>query len=504
MVMVLVFACVAGGVYEFASNGNDPSAKTLHLRSEYAPYVDVTLTPTYPFQSPQANPVASAYLGFIVSGNKAPCTPTWGTYYTLAQAASKLNLESRIAQVRAEGGSAAVSFGGQANTELAVSCTSVKRLTAAYESVIDRYKSQQIDFDIEGANMDNQAANKRRAEAVAAMQRKDPKLTVWLTLPVANTGLTAYGTAVVKAMLHAHVKLAGVNAMAMDFGPGEGASKNMLGTVKSALYATHSQVEALWQQAKLPSGSIYAWQHVGVTVMIGVNDVETERFTIADARGLSKFVKAQGIGRVSIWSLNRDSQCGSAFASTGVLSNTCSGVLQQPLQFTKLFGKLPGTKTAQAQTSTTPAVQIPTTTTSSGGDPGGTPYPEWRSTAAYPASYKVVWQGSIYEAQFWTQGAAPGTNSTGMSSPWLLIGPVTTSGSYKPQLLAAGKGTFEAWSPTTVYHEGDRVSFDGLPFEARYYTKGDQPSTQLPPDPSQPWEPLYQAPGEPTDNGTGS
>jgi len=51
-----------------------------------------------------------------------------------------------------------------------------------------------------------------------------------------------------------------------------------------------------------------------------------------------------------------------------------------------------------------------------------------------------------------------------------------------------------------VYHQGDVVSFDGLPFRARWYTQGDQPVTTLPADPQQPWTPLYQWSGEPAGN----
>jgi hypothetical protein len=43
-------------------------------------------------------------------------------------------------QVRDQGGAPTLSFGGQANTELAVSCTSVPALTQAYQGVLQRYR----------------------------------------------------------------------------------------------------------------------------------------------------------------------------------------------------------------------------------------------------------------------------------------------------------------------------------------------------------------------------
>ncbi len=499
--MLLVLACVAAAVWKLASNVNASGAATGRPDSAYAPYVDATLTPTYPFQSPKSNPVSSFYLGFIVSDKNALCTPSWGTFYTLAQADEQLNMSSRIAQVRAEGGNPAISFGGEANTELAAGCTSVSKLTAAYRTTIDTYKLNTVDFDVEGTTLANQAANLRRARAVARIQQQDPKLKVWMTLPVAKSGLTAEGLATVRAMLQAHVRLAGVNAMAMDFGPGQGASSDLLGTIEASLYATHAQVQTLWRQASLSSSSADAWQHMGVTVMIGVNDVESEHFTTSDAHGLSKFVNSQQIKRVSIWSLNRDSQCGGTFAATGELSNNCSGVRQSALEFTRILGQLPGTDIAQ--TSTAGSAPSPTGT-STAGSPGGVPYPVWSANAQYTAGYKVVWQGTIYQAQWWTQGTAPDSVTNGSANPWMVIGPVTSDAHYVPELLPQGHGSFPTWKPGGIYHAADRVKFNGLPYEARWYTVGTQPTAQLPADPSAPWKPLFTAPGEPAASSTGS
>ena len=136
--------------------------------------------------------------------------------------------------------------------------------------------------------------------------------------------------------------------------------------------------------------------------MLGVNDITTERFTIADARQLQAFANRVGLARVSAWSLNRDSECGSAFAVTGIVSNTCSGVLQEPLQFTKILSRLKGTKIARQQTSS--ASSLPTAVAD---NPATSPYPIWNSSSAYVAAYKVVWQGDIYQANFWSQGTAP-------------------------------------------------------------------------------------------------
>ena len=228
-----------------------------------------------------------------------------------------------------------------------------------------------------------------------------------------------------------------------------------------------------------------------------MNDVTSERFTIKDAHELAKFVKQRGIPRVSAWSLNRDSQCGGAYAKVGELSNTCSGVEQKPLEFTHIFGELPGTNTAH-RAAAEAAVAPQTHTSPQPDDPATSPYPIWRPAAAYVAGYKVVWQGQIYQAGWWNQGTPPGTVATDSpSGPWQPIGPVPAN-STAPNLVKLDKGSHPEWSATKVYHEGDTVTFRGYPYRARWYTQGEQPLAELPSDPSAPWEPLFKYPGEPS------
>jgi chitinase len=496
LVALLVLAGAAFGVWRLIINDGGP--QTVKVAPVYAPYVDVTQTPTYPFQLPSANPVSSVYLAFIVSAKSQPCTPTWGTYYTLAAAEQSLDLDARTAEVRAQGGAVNVSFGGQANSELAVGCTNPTQLVNAYLAPIQRYHATTVDFDVEGATLANSAADARRAAAVATIQRqmaaKHTPLRVWMTLPVASTGLTAQGSAAVGAMLSAHVTLAGVNAMAMDFGPGEGATQDMIGTVESALTATRNQVQSLWRASGTSLSAAQAWGHVGATVMLGDNDVAGQRFTTADARELSRFVKTHGIPRVSAWSLNRDSQCGGAFAQTGVVSNTCSGVVQTPLEFTHIFSGLRGTKTANP-TATTPSSPAAPTTAD---NPKTSPYPIWSATAPYVTGYKVVWQGQIYQASWYNQGTPPGSaGGDAPDGPWQALGPVPP-GSHAPATVVLATGAYPTWSASKIYRAGQRVRFGGLPYEARYYTHGDQPVRALPADPSAAWTPLYKYAGEPT------
>ena len=498
--VLLFFALVAAAAYGGSKLAfrQDAVAAAGRATPAFAPYVDVTLTPTYPFQSPAADPVSNAYLGFVVTKATAPCTPTWGGFYTLGAASRALDLDARIAQLQAQGGHAMISFGGQANDEPAVTCTSPARLRAAYLAPVERYHATAIDLDVEGSGLSDIAADGRRAAAVAAVQRRvaheGRHLAVWLTLPVTAQGLTPQGVAAVRAMLAHGVDLTGINAMAMDFGPGQGAGRDMFGTVRRALFATHAQAQTLYG-----AGSAAAWQHLGVTVMLGVNDVPGERFTVADARRLAALAQSEGLPRVSTWSLNRDTPCGGAFAQLGSISNTCSGVAQTPLQFTRILSRLKGTTTARPPTSSDATGAV---TAAPVDRPADSPYPIWQATAAYNADYKVVWHRAIYQAKWWTEGAAPDAVTSGTTpSPWQLIGPVGRNAhAPTPRLLASADQPL--WSAGRVYHAGDRVRFDGLPFQARYYTHGDQPVRTLPADPQSPWQPLFTDPGEPQAAGT--
>ena len=200
----------------------------------FAPYVDTTLTPSYAFQDHNLNPSKDTVLSFVVSDPSNGCTPSWGGVDTLDAASTALDLDRRITELRSNGGDVIASFGGRNGTELAVACADVSTLASAYTQVIDRYHLNTIDLDIEGTALDNSASVRRRAQALATVQRNvrtsGRPLAVWLTLPVASGGMNANALKVVDAVLGAGVDLAGVNLMTMDFGGGAGG--NVLGTVE--------------------------------------------------------------------------------------------------------------------------------------------------------------------------------------------------------------------------------------------------------------------------------
>jgi chitodextrinase len=457
----------------------------------FAPYVDVTLTPTYQFQSTSAIPARQSVLGFVVAPGKSDCTPSWGASYTLAAADQQLAIGARIAQLQQDGEQAIVSFGGKANTSLAGACSSATQLAAAYESVISAYHLTAIDLDVEGAALDDFAAQQRRAQAIAAVEKADPKLGVWLTVPVEPSGLQDNALSVIKSMLGDQVSLAGVNLMTMDFSVAPSAGSTMAELAETALSSAAGQLAALYPEYGIQLRPQQIWQRMGATVMIGQNDIQGENFTISDARILESFADRNHLGRVSLWSVNRDSQCGSSFPETGILSTTCSGTAQSALQFSQVFGQLQGSAAASPSGGDVKPAVADT-------NPADAPYPLWSATASYPLGYKVVENGYIYQAKWYNSGDDPAAQvQDSWQTPWELIGPVVP-GDHSAAIPTLPAGTYPAWSVGTQYSGGDKVLYQGLPYKAKWSNQGVSPATAASDPAGSPWQALYSVPGEPS------
>jgi hypothetical protein len=310
--------------------GSDTPAFTLRV---FAPYVDMLLWPT-PSLSGMAAETDTKYFsaGFIVAGSG--CQATWGRHYAMADNF----LKDDIAALRSLGGDVIVSFGGAAGTELALACSTVAALQAQYQSVIDTYGVTRLDFDIEGSALTNAGANDRRAQAIAGLQTAastaGKTLTVQFTLPVMPEGLTQAGLDLLANALARHVEIGVVNVMAMDYG--RSYDPNLMGQhAVSAMTSTIGQLKTLYGDAK-PDLEVRAM--VGVTPMIGLNDVAPEEFTVTDAGTLRDAAWSNGIGFLGFWSMTRDQPC----LRRQVVSPTCSGVVQSPWAFTDVFKRFTG------------------------------------------------------------------------------------------------------------------------------------------------------------------
>jgi len=486
--LVVLAGCGYGGYLGVKGRLLAPVAAT--HQTWFAPYVDVTLTPTYQFQSSTADGARQSVLGFVVAASSSECTPSWGADYTLAEANQALALGSRIAQLQQEGQQAIVSFGGKANTSLDVACPTAAALTAAYQSVISAYNLTTIDLDIEGAALDNFGAETRRAQAIASLEKADPKLNVWLTLPVEPNGLQDDAQSVIAAMLRDHVTLAGINIMTMDYSSVP-AGTTMGQLAEQALRATAAQLAKVYPQYGIKLRSQQIWQRLGATVMIGENDMQGQNFTVADARTLVSFAAANHLGRLSMWSINRDSQCGTTFPETGLLSNTCSGTAQSSLEFTQIFASLQGNAVILPSSGDVQPVTPDT-------NPADAPYPLWSAAASYPLGYKVVENGEIYQAKWYNTGDDPSAQvQYSWQSPWELLGPVLP-GDGQSDIFTLPPGSYPTWAQGNAYKTGDKVLYQGLPYQAKWANQGVSPVTAESDPSGSPWEALYTIPGEPS------
>ena len=303
------------------TKGTEPPAPEPNA---FAPYVDTSLKPSYDLlRSARETGVKEYNLAFVSPGGG--CTPKWGGRQELSA-----NPVARQANaLRAKGGDVRISFGGQSGHELARVCGSVDELVRAYTTVIDAYDLKKVDFDIEGPALTDKKANTLRAQAIARLQKQHPDLDVSFTLPVLPSGLNRHAVAVLESAKKGGARVSAVNIMAMDYGSYY--DGDMGEYAISAATATQKQIK---KSLGIRSDAA-AWKAVAVTPMIGVNDVEVEVFTPADAVELKRFADKKGLGRLSMWSATRDKPCQGGANSKAMA--TCSSTEGKTNAFMRAF-----------------------------------------------------------------------------------------------------------------------------------------------------------------------
>jgi chitodextrinase len=294
----------------------------------FAPYIDLTAWPT-PMLTSIYTASGSPYftLAFMVS--QSGCQASWGGVIPLSQ-----NFETGdIAALRQAGGDVILSFGGENGVELAQACSSVASLQAQYQAAIDLYSITRIDFDIEGGAVADPASIDLRNKAIAGLQaaarQKGAPLIVQFTLPVLPTGLTQDGVNLVANALKNGVDIGVLNVMAMDYGAVANPS-TMGANAVAAVNATEAQLATLDGSSKT-TAQLFAM--MGVTPMIGMNDVSPEVFTLGDAASTLAAAQSEGIGLIAMWSMGRDVQC----PGSNYVASNCSGVAQSPYAFSSIL-----------------------------------------------------------------------------------------------------------------------------------------------------------------------
>ena len=226
-------------------------------------------------------------LAFLIP--QSGCTPEWEDNGAAVGA-----FTSQVNSLKAAGGTAIISFGGESGGELAQTCTSVSSLTAAYANVVNTYGVDRLDFDIEGGTLSDTAANDRRNQALAALQAQNPAVQVDYTLAVAPNGLPSAELGVLQSAQTYGVKVSVVNIMTMDFGNGQ----NPLSDAESAAQATASQLASLYG---ISTSQAYA--RMGLTPIAGQND-DNEFFSQSNASTLESFAASNGVAELSFWEVD--------------------------------------------------------------------------------------------------------------------------------------------------------------------------------------------------------
>lgn len=85
-------------------------------------------------------------------------------------------------------------------------------------------------------------------------------------------------------------------------------------------------------------------------------------------------------------------------------------------------------------------------------------YSQWDALTIFNAGERVIYNGTVFEAQWWTQNQAPGD----VWGPWMEISRNAETGFYY-------------WTASRVFDYGDIVIYDGQAWRARWWTRNQRP-----------------------------
>src|ERR1700722_11048578 len=204
----------------------------------------------------------------------------------------------QIQAIRQRGGDVIMSFGGEGGRELAIVEDDPVKLQADYQAIIDRYQFTWLDFDIEGANLDQfPQASQRRNAVLAALQAKNPGLRISYTLPVDPDGISDASQSLLADAKGKGLRVYSANLMVMYFGKkfvGKGKSEGELG-IESANTA-HGQIAKIDPEIQ-----------IGLCPCLGRNGSRDEVFGLDDAKELRAFAdQTPWVCSLHYWSINDD------------------------------------------------------------------------------------------------------------------------------------------------------------------------------------------------------
>jgi chitinase len=249
-------------------------------------------------------------MGFVAAGSG--CAAAWG-------GTSPVDAAFAVHRIKDVPGKVILSFGGPRGKELAQSCGSVSELVKQYRRALTATKPTGLDFYLTDAALADSVSVQRRTAALAQIQREDHPNSLSLTLPLHRAGLSANALAALRTAAVGGLQISIINLI-----PADGADQSVTASATTA----HDQLTHLYRET-----DAQVWQRMGVTPIIGVAGVGAQ-FGPTNARDVLNWAKSRGLGRLSMWSITRDTPCTS---DTSVAADTCSGLDEDAGAFTKIF-----------------------------------------------------------------------------------------------------------------------------------------------------------------------
>jgi chitinase len=281
-------------------------------------------SPQPPVEVLAASGVHDLTLAFMLShGN---CDPQWDGKRPLAGGSDQAAIEA----IRGASGDVDVSFGGWSGKKLGTACKTPQALAAAYQKVIDAYSLQAIDIDIEHGEFTNKKTRLRVVAALAAVQAANPGLEISVTFGTGEGGPERDGQSLIADAAAIGFLPSAWTIMPFDFG----APVSDMG--QASIRAAEGLARELSTRYGLSSAAAY--QHVGISSMNGRTDESDETVSVANFQTILGFAAEHHLARLSFWSVNRDRQC----AAGSNDEDSCSGISQQPFQFSDLLAQYHG------------------------------------------------------------------------------------------------------------------------------------------------------------------
>lgn len=295
------------------------------------------------------------------------------------------------------------SVGGWNTPTMSAYAGSAQELKSSYEEIIDSNDFGWIDIDDE----DSQNDPFMRNEALAMLQEARPDLDISYTVPANPSGVTntSYVPAVdmVEDAVERGIDITYVNPMVMDFQP------TTAQRIIDSMESTHSWLSGLYPNAT----DAEIWGMLSICPMFGKQNRNAgdDFFYPGEAQTLAEWAVDRNLAGLTGWSINRDHP-----GSDGEVSPNHCGISDvEPYAFSDAFGQITGSNPGNPVNPGDPGNPDEPEEPGEPGDPSEPEYPQWDPNTVYTSGDRVVYDGTVWEAQWWTRGNEPGASEWG---PW--------------------------------------------------------------------------------------